>query len=67
MLNRIAEIRKEQGYSQKQLAIKIRTSPATLCRIERGHRRATPMFRLLLTKVLRVGEATLFPEPKWTD
>lgn len=58
---RIRAFRKLKGYTQEQLAKELGVSVSVLGEIERGNRRPTNDFMLLVSKQLRVPLEELFP------
>jgi Predicted transcriptional regulators len=59
LLNCIAEVRKAQGMSLRELARKLDMAPAILCRIEKGQRPVKDRQLLAIATVLGVTPPTL--------
>ena len=60
--NRVREFREKAGFSQVQLARKIKMASTNLSDIERGQRVAWAKARKAIAKALKTTEAELFPE-----
>ena len=63
-MDRLKEVREDQGLSQLKLAFLTGISPGDISRIENGWIRPYPGWRKRLASALDVTEAELFPNEK---
>jgi len=61
-MNKLTEIREEQGLTQREVAEKTHTCQSLICMIERGKIYAWPAVKKRLTRVLGVSANELFPK-----
>ncbi len=61
-MNRILEIRKQKGISQKELALASSVSAPYLHDLENGNRNAKPVTKKRIADAMGCSVETLFPE-----
>jgi len=61
--NKIRETRLSRGISQIELGNRVGISYGTMCRYENGHVVVPIKIRKKLSRILKAGEADLFPKP----
>lgn len=62
MENNIFKIRKEKGFSQKELAEKAGTTYQQIQKLEKGERKLSPEWQIRLSKALDCRPVDLMPE-----
>jgi len=59
-MNQLKELRKQHGYTQKELAEKIGVAPTTIASYEQGHRRISVPIAVRLGGALRTDWTIFF-------
>lgn len=62
MKNNLLKIRKEKGFSQKELAKKAGTTYQQIQKLEKGERKLSPEWQIRLSKALDCKPIDLMPE-----